>query len=98
MSVISNLVQDKIDKTIVNEMRQDCEPILEHNKLLRSLPQKSDWGAHVASIPCVIEMKWLNDEWKRGNTKLRWGSREWMAIVEAKLQDPDWKFLKVGYK
>ena len=33
---------------------QDVEAIIEHNKVLQTLPQKSDWGRHVASIPLNI--------------------------------------------
>ena len=93
----SDILQETIDKTIVIHTRQDVEAILDDNKRLRSERQKSDFMGHRARIPCVIEMKWLNEEWQRGNTKLRWGSREWLQIVDRKLQDPDWKYLLVGY-
>ena len=56
-------------KTIVENI-DDVEPILERNKELRSIAQKSDWGRHVASIPNIILTKWLNEEWAKGNTTL----------------------------
>lgn len=82
------------DRHIAVVSKDDVESILEHNKLLRSLPQKSDWGRHVASIPNVISVKWLNEEWQRGNTTLRFLSPEWDELVAKKLQDPDWAFLR----
>lgn len=71
----------------------DVEPILEHNKLLRTMEQKSDWGRHVGTVPNIIAVKWLNEEWQRGNP-IRYLSREWMDLVEKKLNDPDWAYLR----
>ena len=68
---------------------QDVEPILEHNKVLRTLSQKSDWGRHRYSIPNVVLEGWLNDELARGNTTMEWGSEEFYSMVERKMQDPD---------
>jgi hypothetical protein len=72
----------------------DVEPILEHNKTLRGIDQKSDWGRHIASIPNIIMVKWLNEEWARGN-EVRYLSPEWDAIVAKKLKDPEWAYLRV---
>lgn len=83
------------DRNVAVVSRDDVEPILEHNKALRSMPQKSDWGRHVASIPNIIMVKWLNEEFQRGNTNLRYLSPEWDKIVEKKLRDPDWAYLRV---
>lgn len=74
---------------------QDVEPILERNKELRSIEQKSDWGRHIASIPNVILVRWLNEEYARGNTQLRMFTPEFNAIVKKKLYDPEWKYLRV---
>ena len=82
------------DRTVVVHSTQDVEPILENNKRLRVTSQKSDWGRHVASIPNVIALKWLNEQWERGNY-IRYLSREWDELVSRKLMDPDWKFLRV---
>lgn len=71
----------------------DVEDVLERNKYLRSLPQKSDWGRHIASIPNVICVQWLNEEWHRGND-IRFLSEEWDQLVAKKLKDPDWAFLR----
>lgn len=71
----------------------DVEPYLEHNKQLRSMDQKSDWGRHVASIPNIIMVKWLNEEWQRGNN-VRYLSPEWDLIVARKLKDPEWSYLR----
>lgn len=76
---------------IVIERVQDVEPILEHNRVLQTLEQRSDWGRHVASVPNVILEKWLNEEWDRGNVILQFGSDEFFQMVERKLQDPQYR-------
>jgi hypothetical protein len=71
------------------ERVQDVEPILEHNKLLQTIEQRSDWGRHVASVPNVVLEKWLNEELARGNNTMQFGSEEFYAMVERRMQDPD---------
>ncbi len=73
---------------------QDIEPILERNKTLRTEDQRSDWGRHVASIPNVIYVRWLNEEHDRGNTSLRMFTPEFDEIVQKKLNDPEWMYLR----
>lgn len=92
--VETRLHLDRSDKLIHAERVQDVEPILEHNKALRSLPQKSDWGRHVATIPNVVIEQWLADEAKRGNI-IKWSSPEFTALIHKKLADRDWLFLRV---
>jgi hypothetical protein len=92
--MLTQLSLDRGEKLIVARTLQDVEPILERNKQLRSTPQKSDWGRHVASIPNVILVKWANEEYARGNTGLRMFTKEFDEIVEKKLQDPEWKYLR----
>lgn len=81
-------------RTIVRERIQDVEPILERNKVLRDMPQPSDWGRHIASIPCVFMEKWLNEEHVRGNVSLRMYTPEFDALIARKLNDPEWKWLR----
>jgi hypothetical protein len=73
---------------------QDVEPILELNKLLRSEHQKSDWGRHVAEIPNVILVIWLDEEHAKGNSSLRLFTEEFDKIVQKKLRDPEWMYLR----
>jgi len=73
---------------------QDVEAIIERNKKLQGEPQTSDWGRHVASIPLNIINQWLNEEWARDNASLRFGSKEFDALIAKKLRDPEWKFLR----
>jgi hypothetical protein len=87
---------DSGEGVIVAKTVQDVEPILERNKMLRSIEQKSDWGRHIASIPNVILVRWLNEEYARGNVGLRIFSKEFDALIAKKLNDPDWKFLRVN--
>lgn len=77
------------------ERIQDCNPILDWNAEARTEEQKSDWGRHVARIPNVIILKWMDEEWTRGNKGLRLFSPEFDQLVWRKLQDPDWAFLRV---
>ena len=90
----TNLLLDRGERTIVALSEQDVEPILAHNAELRAEPQKSNWGRHVATIPNVILVKWLNEEHARGNARLRLFSKEFDALIAQKLRDPDWKFLR----
>ncbi len=93
MSEVETRVHHTSDGLLV-ERWQDCEPIIERNKRLQNMPQKSDWGRHVASIPCVILEKWLNEEALRGNHAVRLFSEEFNQIVAKKLKDPDWRWLR----
>ena len=94
--VAHRLHQDWSERTTTFEVVQDVQPYLERNKAVRDLPQKSDWGRHVASVPVVIINRWLNEEWGRGNTGLRLGTEEWNRIVWKKLRDPAWAYLRTG--
>jgi hypothetical protein len=74
---------------------QDVEPILDWNKESRRDTQSGDWGRHVARIPNVIYVQWLDEQHRKGNTHLRMFTPEFDAIVKQKLQDPDWAYLRV---
>jgi hypothetical protein len=76
------------------EHLQDVEPILAWNRQARGEPQHGDWGRHVARIPNVIYVRWLNEEHARGNTGLRMFSAEFDLIVQRKLRDPEWAYLR----
>lgn len=82
------------DLTAAIETVQDVEPILEWNKEARRDDQNSDWGRHVARIPNVIYVKWMNEEHAKGNTSLKLFTPEFDAIVQRKLQDPEWSYLR----
>ena len=82
--------------TVIASTTQNVEPILERNARLRREPQCGDWGRHVASIPNVILVKWLNEEHARGNTGLRLFTREFDELVARKLADPDWAYLRTA--
>ncbi|NPU67526.1 hypothetical protein HL667_21160 [Bradyrhizobium sp. 83012] len=79
---------------LVIEHVQDVAPILDWNREARRDAQQSDWGRHVARIPNVIYVKWLNEEYAGGNTRLRLFTPEFDAIVQKKLSDPDWAYLR----
>ena len=92
--VVTRLHCDSDGRTIIIASTQDVDDIIEHNKLLQTMPQRSDWGREVASIPNIFVVQWLNEEWKRGNTELRPYTREFNQLVMRKLRDPDWRFLR----
>ena len=85
---------DSDGKRLVIEHAQDCTPILEWNHEARRDGQHSDWGRHVARIPNVIYVKWLDEERARGNTALRLFTPEFDQIVQKKLDDPEWAYLR----
>lgn len=85
---------DSNGQDLAVEHIQDVEPILERNKILRTIGQKSDCAREVADIPHVILIRWLDEEHARGNTELRMFSVEFNQIVKRKLQDPDWAYLR----
>ena len=80
------------DLTILHA--QDVEPILEWNKAARSEQQHGDWGRHVARIPNVIYVKWLDEEHAKGNVALRIFTPEFDLIVQKKIIDPEWAYLR----
>ena len=86
---------DDAAKNFTIERVQDVEDIIERNKSLQTVKQKSDWGRHIATIPNIFLEQWLNEEWKRGNTSIRLFSKEMDALIARKLRDPDWRFLRV---
>jgi hypothetical protein len=74
------------------EHTQDVAPILAHNKALRGETQASDWGRHIATIPNIVIVKWMNEE---GADVLRMSGEEFGAFIRRKLDDPDWRHLRV---
>jgi hypothetical protein len=83
---------DRDGRSLTIEHLQDVEPILERNKALRAEPQRSDWGRHIASIPNVILVRWMNED---GVNVLGLSGEEWDKFLRRKLDDPDWRHLRV---
>ena len=75
---------DSNGKDFAIEHIQDVEPILRWNRQARQDEQHSDWGRHVARIPNVIYVKWLDEEHARGNTGVR--------LFTLAFQGPDWDY------
>ena len=91
----TDVLLDRADKTITAVTTKGTGPILDRNAALRAQPQRSDFGRHIASIPNVILVRWLNEEYARGNTDLRMFTPDFNELVARKLADPDWKHLRV---
>jgi hypothetical protein len=93
--MLTELILDRANKQIIAYTTQDVEPILDRNHVLRGEVQRNDWARHVATIPSVILLGWLNEEYAKGNTRLRMFTSEFYALVAKKLQDSDWKHLRI---
>lgn len=90
------------DSTYI-EYVQDPSKFIEHNKKVQNHSQggakgmnelfrkgvKDSW-AWVASIPPVIQYKWLVEDGINIHDKNHWDR------VKRKLNDPDWKYLRTG--
>jgi hypothetical protein len=81
------------DGDLVVRSFQDVEDIIERNKRLRSEPQKSDWGRHVATIPNNILLQWMLEE---GVPVFGMPAHEWDRFLKKKLRDPDWRDLRTA--
>lgn len=82
---------DRSEGVVHVERIQDVEPILERNKALQSIPQRSDFGRHIASIPNVILERWIHEE---GVNYLALPGEEFARLIRRKLNDPDWRHLR----
>ena len=82
-------------RDLVARSYQDVEDIIEENKLWQNEHQRGDFRK-VASIPLNIINTWLNEEWARGNVDLKMGGREFDLLVQRKLNDPDWRWLRTA--
>ena len=87
--VVSLVHSDPTERAYHFERVQDVEPILENNKRLQSIEQKSDWGRHHSSVPMIVIEKWLNEEYARGNISLRFLGPGFDEFYRQKMQDPD---------
>jgi len=85
---------DSNGRDLAIEHIQDVEPVLRWNREARCKEQASDWGRHVARIPNVVYVRWLHEEHARGNDALRMFSPEFDLIVQRKLADPEWAYLR----
>ena len=86
---------DSNGKDLAIENLQDVEPILEWNKSARSEEQRSDWGRHIARIPNVKLVEWMNEEHAKGNTAFRLFTKEADELIARKLKDSDNAYLRV---
>jgi hypothetical protein len=91
MSLAARINLDPDGDHLTLEHVQDVEAILECNKALKSVPQRSDWGRHIATIPNVILVKWMNED---GVNVLGLTGEEWGEFIRRKLADPDWRHLR----
>jgi hypothetical protein len=85
---------DSNGRDLAIEHVQDVAPILAWNREARRDESQGDWGRHIARIPNIIYVRWLNEEHARGNTSLRLFTAEFDQIVQTKLDDPDWAYLR----
>jgi hypothetical protein len=89
MRVATRLILKDGDLTVHHY--QDVEDIIERNKRLQTIPQHSDWGRHIATIPNAILMKWMLED---GVPVLGMPADEFGRFLRKKLADPDWRHLR----
>ena len=99
MSVSRTILVPEIDQAnnrIVFGQWQDVEDIIENNKRLASeTPRQNEWMRHIATIPHNIRFKWWIEE-TNGNPEMPiWSLRFENEIVAKKLEDPEWRYLRV---
>ncbi len=85
---------DAVTDTTTLVTRQDCEPILENNKILQNLQDRGytagrEWR-RVAEIPLALLEKWRVEE----GIDI-FNENHWPAIVR-KLNDTDYRFLRTA--
>jgi hypothetical protein len=88
------LFLDHGERTLTFVNVQDVEPILDLNKAQRADGYHSDWGRHVARIPNAIMLQWFYEEQAKGNTSLQMYTEEFDRLIQRKLQDPDYAYLR----
>ena len=76
---------------------QDSEDIIEHNNPLARAGKHHPDFRKIASIPLNIINQWLQEEWNRGNTSIRMSGPEFDRLVQRKLADPDWRYLRTDW-
>jgi hypothetical protein len=90
MSDIRTRFHPHSDGTFTIHRWQDAEPIIETNKVLQSLPQRTDGLKHIASIPALIYEQWVKET---DGELMRMPSHEQAKFFRRKLNDPQWRFL-----
>ena len=76
----TDLILDRVDHRIVASAWQDVEPVLDRNKALQNDPQRRGDLRHIGTIPNIILVKWMNEEFGK--------------FIKRKLADPDWRWLR----
>lgn len=84
------------DSRIIAVRTDDVESVIEQNKRERLIEQKHEFARKRATVPNVILLQWLYEEHSKGNTGLRLFTPEFNALVQRKLNDPDWAHLRTG--
>lgn len=92
-SVDTGIEVDPIENTVLIRHQQDCNPTIELNKKLYNMGDgygpTREWR-RAASIPNIILEKWLKEE------GIRWWDSEDAPALMAKLDDPEWRFLRTA--
>lgn len=82
------------DGRIIVRTRQECDPVLENNKVARNHldPRRKALGGlgrHIATIPNIIVHKWLQEG-------IDIYSGECQDGLARKMNDPDWAYLRTA--
>jgi hypothetical protein len=74
----------------VQRREEDVEPLLDLNKHLRSVPQKTDGLKHIASIPAIMIERWIIED---GVNVLALRGHEAAEYFRKKVRDPQYRGL-----
>jgi hypothetical protein len=90
----SSIGYDATEDQYVVHSEQDCQPTIELNKILYNdgtdgYGETREWR-RVASIPNIILEKWLRED------GIRYWDSEDTAKLAAKLDDPEWLYLRTA--
>lgn len=95
--VTERLHFDESGETFAIELKADVEPVLEANKRRQNdgtngFGQTREWR-HLACIPPIFIEKWLNED---GVNLLQLRGADLSQFIKRKLNDPDWRWLRVA--
>lgn len=93
--VRTEILLDRSEQKIIVASWQDVEAFLDENKRLQNEPQKRGDFFLYARVPYGKILEWLNKEWAKGNPVRFLGDKEFDALLERNLNDPDNKYLRV---
>lgn len=93
-AVETRLITDAADSRLHFLYTQDCEPIIDGVKAAGEIYSRNQSGSgrYAGSIPLTVAQVWAQ-EWG-----VRLYSPEWTRLARKRLDDPDYRYLRVDYR